>query len=187
MRNFGISILCILSAVALVADAARAEPDAEDVTGVLTRPPKGSLAAQLQLRMRLKSALEMAGGPSLATSIDHNRQEWRTLSPDQRERFRNQMLAILTQGPEQQEKLIRSYDAYLSLSKGKREAFRRRDIWVRAVVKTFSPAERRNLAKMSAVDRAKALIARRDELVRQGKLHLEPTTAPAEPTTRPAE
>jgi len=50
-------------------------------------------------------------------------------------------------------------------------------------VASFTPQERKQLAGMSSMDRAKALIARRDELVSQGKLQLQlatqPTTAPA--------
>jgi len=148
-------------------------------TDVLTRPPRGSLAAQL----RLKLSLQMSGGTSLAASMDHNRQDWEMLSPEQRERFRGMAVAFLDKNPKEQEKLLLSYSAFLSLDNQKREEYRIRADWVRAVVATFTPQERKQLAGMSSMDRAKALIARRDELVSQGKLQLQlatqPTTAPA--------
>jgi hypothetical protein len=146
-------------------------------TDVLTRPPRGSLAAQL----RLKLSLQMSGGTSLAASMNHNRLDWEVLSPEQRERFRGMAVAFLNKDPKEQETLLRRYSDFLSLDKQKREEYRTRADWVRAVVASFTPQERKNLASMSSMDRAKALIARRDELVSQGKLKVatSPTTAPA--------
>lgn len=149
-------------------------------TDVLTRPPRGSLAAQL----RLKLSLQMSAGTSLAASMNHNRQDWEMLSPEQRERFRGMAVAFLNKDPKEQEKLLRRYSDFLSLDKQKREEYRARADWVRAVVATFTPQERKNLASMSSMDRAKAIIDRRDELVSQGKLQLPPTTQPT--TTAPA-
>ncbi len=160
------------------AEVAQGADNVDDIgTGVLTRPPRGSLAAQL----RLKLSLQMSSGTSLAAAMDHNRQDWEMLSPEQRERFRGMAVAFLDKDPKEQEKLLMSYSAFLSLDKQKREEYRVRADWVRAVVATFTPQERKRLASMSSVDRAKALIARRDELVSQGKLKLitQPTTAPA--------
>jgi len=92
-------------------------------------------------------------------------------------------VAFLDKNPKEQEKLLLSYSAFLSLDNQKREEYRIRADWVRAVVASFTPQERKQLAGMSSMDRAKALIARRDELVSQGKLQLQlatqPTTAPA--------
>jgi hypothetical protein len=146
-------------------------------TDVLTRPPRGSLAAQL----RLKLSLQMSGGTSLAASMNHNRLDWEVLSPEQRERFRGMAVAFLNKNPKEQETLLRRYSDFLSLDKQKREEYRVRADWVRAVVATFTPQERKQLASMSSMDRAKALIARRDELVSQGKLKVatSPPTAPA--------
>jgi hypothetical protein len=165
--------------------AAAAEPaqaadngSAADIgTDVLTRPPRGSLAAQL----RLKLSLQMSGGTSLAASMNHNRLDWQMLSPEQRERFRGMAVAFLDKDPKQQEKLLKRYSEFLSLDKQKRDEYRARAEWVRAVVATFTPQERQKLAGMSSMDRAMALIARRDELASQGKLHVatQPATQPA--------
>jgi hypothetical protein len=90
-------------------------------------------------------------------------------------------VAFLDKDPKELEKLLLSYSAFLSLDKQKQEEYRVRADWVRAVVATFTPQERKQLASMSSMDRAKAIIARRDELVSQGKLKVatQPTTAPA--------
>ena len=168
------TILAVALAAAYPAASAIAEPG-DGGAAVQTRPPKGSLAAQLRLRLRL----EMAGGASLAATLDHNRQEWKMLSADQRERFRHYVVAFLEGKRSDQDKLLKSYSTFLSLTKQKREAYRRRAKWVKAVVATFSPEQREQLKLMPSMDRARLLIARRDELVGQGKLILdEPTTAP---------
>ena len=166
------------AAAAEVAQAADNAGTGDIGTDVLTRPPRGSLAAQL----RLKLSLQMTGGTSLAASMDHNRQDWQMLSPEQRERFRGMAVAFLNKDPKEQEKLLLSYSAFLALDKQKRQEYRTRADWVRAVVASFTPQERKQLESMSSMDRAKAIIARRDELVSQGKLKLQPTTQPATAT-----
>ena len=177
MRKRLAAILVLLPASAMLTAPAWADPADDGGASVLTRPPRGSLAAQL----RLKLSLQMAGGTSLAASLDHNRQEWKTLSPDQREEFRREVLAFLKRNPKDQDKLLKSYNTFLELDETKRGAYRRRAQWVKAVVATFTPAERDGLRKMSSIDRARLLIARRDQLVREGKLALDPpgSTPPA--------
>jgi len=175
MRKTGLTILVLSFAMLWVGSNAPRQAVGDSETSVLTRPPRGSLAAQL----RLKLSLRMAGGEDLATTIDHNRQEWKALTPEQRERFRDAVLAHYKKNAKAQEELLKKYNAFLSLDKAKREAYRRRAKWLRIVVATFSAAEREKLRTMSATDRAKALIARRDDLVRQGKLTLDdPPKAP---------
>ncbi len=190
-RVWNILVLILAAAISLPATVLRAQEaagaaeiargaESGDIgTDLLTRPPRGSMAAQL----RLKLSLQMSGGTSLAASMDHNRQEWQMLTPEQRERFRGIAVAFLDKDPKEQEKLLRSYSAFLSLDKQKRDAYRARAEWVRVVVASFTPEQRKQLARMSSMDRAKALIARREELKSQGKLPA-PTT---QPTTFPAE
>jgi len=176
MPNRTAAILVLTLAWAVSAGVALCDPADDGGASVLTQPPRGSLAAQL----RLKLSLQMAGGTSLAASLDHNRQEWKTLSPDQREEFRREVLTFLKKDPKDQDRLLRNYDNFLSLDRQKREAYRHRAAWVKAVVETFTPAEREQLRKMPSMARARMLMTRRDELVRQGKLNLEePTTAPS--------
>ncbi len=178
MRRVSLAILFAAAATLLPAFARADASAGDDGASVLTRPPRGSLAAQL----RLKLSLQMAGGVSLAATLDNNREQWRMLSPDQRERFREYVVSFLKKDAGDQERILKSYSAFLSLTKQKREAYRRRARWVQAVVATFTPDEREELRRMSSVDRAKALITRRDKLVREGKLVLdEPASAPARP------
>ncbi len=184
MRKLGLAILILPLVWAMPAggDPAERSPKAGD--GVLTRPPRGSLAAQLMLKLRL----QMAGGGSLAAALDHNHQEWKTLTPDQREQFRDAVRAYHRKDPKAQQEFLERYGTFLSLEKEKREAYRLRARWVKAVVATFTPEQRDKLRKMSSMARAKALIARRDELVRQGKLKLNdsPASAPARSRDRPS-
>jgi hypothetical protein len=91
-------------------------------------------------------------------------------------------VAFLNKDPKEQEKPLLSYSAFLALDKQKCQEYRTRADWVRAVVASFTPQERKQLESMSSMDRAKAIIARRDELVSQGKLKLQPTTQPATAT-----
>jgi hypothetical protein len=174
----------ILAVVVLAASAGLVLGDSgDDATRLLTRPPRGSLAAQL----RLKLQLEMVGGSSLAASLDHNEQEWLLYTPDQREQYRRWAVAFLRKNPREQEKLLKHFSAFLSLTKTKRDAYVERARWVKAVAASFTPEQREQLRKMTSMDRARALLERRDELVRQGKLKLRqrPSTAPASPASRP--
>lgn len=181
MRRIALTILVALTAWTLDARPAAAQ-SGDDETSVLTQPPRGSLAAQL----RLKLSLQMAGGSSLASTMDHNFQEWKLLSPDQREQFRSYAVAYLKKDPKAQDKVLSDYSVFMSLNREKQQAFRQRQAWVKAVVATFTPEQRDELKKMSSADLARVLVERRDEMVRQGRLKLptgEPATAPA--TTMP--
>jgi hypothetical protein len=166
----------------LLAQMALAEGEALAVSGGLNEPPVGSRAGQLRLKFQLQTA---TSGGTLAASIDHNQQEWKLLSPDQRELFRKQAVAFLDKNPGEQEKLMKHYSDFLALSKDKREEYRRRSEWLKVVVASFSEEEKAHLEKMLPADRAKMLITRRDEMVRAGKLKLDsPATQPA--STQPA-
>jgi len=184
MRKLSLAILILPLAWAMPAGGDPVGAAGEADEGVLTRPPRGSLAAQLKLKL----SLQMAGGGSLVAALDHNHKEWKTLTPDQREQFRDAVRAFHEKGPKAQKEFLRRYNAFLSLDEEKREAFRRRARWVRVVAASFTPEERSKLRKMSSIARAKALIARRDELVRKGKLKLAgpPASAPDRSPDRPS-
>lgn len=171
----------------LLVQSALADGEALAVAGGLNEPPVGSRAGQLRLKFQLQMATD---GGTLAASIDHNQQEWKLLSPDQREQFRKQAVAFLEKNPGEQEKLMKHYSDFLALSKDKREEYRRRADWLKVVVASFSEDEKAQLEKMVPSDRAKMLVTRRDELVRVGKLKLDgQATQPAgkQPETQPAE
>lgn len=161
-------ILSLVLTATLAAAGARADSGGDE-TGVLNRPPFGSLARQLSLKLQL----EIAGGGSLAASLDHNRERWRMLTPEQRERFRQYAVAFLKKNPVDQAKLMRQYAFFLSLSEDKKVAYRLRAMWLKEVSESLSPEERQRIRRMPPVERARALRARRDQLVREGKLDLQ--------------
>ncbi len=170
--------LIILTTAALAATATcaiAADAPSKSKARHLNKPPFGSIARQKLLKFRLR----MRSIGSLVASLDHNRDAWKSLSPDQREQYRRKAYAFLKKNPAQQEKMLLDYEKFIKLSVGERKAYRRRAAWLKVVVQTFSRPERRKLREMSPEDRARKLIERRDKLVRQGKLKLPPTSQPA--------
>lgn len=147
-------------------------------------PPGSTLAAQKKLAARLNAIK----GVSLAQVLGHNRSEWDRLSPDQRDRFRQQALAFLNQSPEQQEKLLDQYQKLVSLSAERRKDYREIAQWLKTVVDSFTPEQRKALLEMPPEQRAKTILDRKAELIRQGKLPPDPSPAslPApSPASRP--
>ncbi len=183
--------------LALAGGAALAEPAGDKAT------PKarwGSVARQLMLKYRLQ---KIATG-TLATSLDHNRRRWESLSPDQREQYRRDALAFEQKSLADQEKLLKHYDKLIKLPADKREAYRRRARWLKVVAASFTAEQRRRLMALPPDQRARKLLERKARLIRQGKLKDDgataprqgpqgpgarpaPATRPAEPTTQPAE
>jgi len=164
----------LASAVALADDA--------DGSG-LTRPPAGSIARQLRLKMKLH---RITPGGSLVAALKHNRQEWESLTPDQRGRFRKSFLAFLHKSEAEQEKILTHYEKLFKMTAERRDAYRQRAKWLAVVVESFTPAERAALQKMTPDDRARKILARKALLIKQGKLPggaptTAPSTAPAVP------
>jgi len=179
--------------VAAVLLPATAPAESTDSTTARRKPLKGSVARQLLLKHQLETISE----GNLAALLRHNREEWESLTPDERDRYRRYALAFLEKNRQEQEELIRRHDELIKMSAEKREAYRRRAKWLQIVVASFTPKEREELQKLSPDDRARLLLERKAELVRQGKLQPDapaPTSQPAasqagkaEPTTQPAE
>ena len=138
--------------------------------GAMSAPPLGSRARQLTLKFRL---LRESAGTELASALDHNRQEWELLSPDQRDQFRRTAVAFLQKNPAQQDKLLEHYAQFIEMSEQKREAYQRRAQWLQAVVATLTPEQREQLERLPLAQRAQRLVALRDQLVREGKLVLD--------------
>ena len=165
----------ILTAIAVMALASASAP-ADEGRSSLTKPPAGSIAAQLRLKMKLH---RITSG-SLAASLKHNRREWESLTPDQRGRFRKSFLAFLHKSPGQQEKLLVHYEALFKMTAERREAYRQRAKWLDVVVRSFTPEQRQALQEMPPDDRARKILARKAELLKQGRLEVDaPTSAPA--------
>lgn len=139
--------------------------------------PNSTMARQLMLKHRLKTA---AGG-TLTASLYHNRHEWESLSPNERDRYRRDALAFLEKAPQDQEKLLKHYEQLIKLSAEKREEYRQRAKWLKPVIDSFSPQERTALQKMSSEDRARTLLQRKNQLIREGKLKDEPLVPASQP------
>ena len=153
----------------------------------------GSVARQLMLKHRLQKIATA----TLASSLDHNRRRWESLSPDQREQYRRDALAFEKKSVEDQEKLIKQYDKLIKLPPDKREAYRRRARWLKVVAASFTAEQRRQLMALPPDQRARELLERKAHLIREGKLKDDAATAPRKgpqgpgarpaPATKPAE
>ncbi len=168
----------LLAALALAAAATGVRADGETPepkdAGELRRAPVGTIARQLEFKFRL---LRLHGGGSLTASLDHAEEEWRSLSPDQRELFRRKTLAYLRKNPEDRRKLLKMYREFLDLNKARRRTMVNRARWLEVVVKSLTPEQRKELLELSAKERAAALLERKNELIRAGKLKIDdPTT-----------
>ena len=178
--NFILATLFLAGATFLAAPAGRtaAGADAKDRPAAATRPAAG---ATLAAQKRLAELLNALKGESLTASLSHNRAEWETLSPDQRSRFRQEAMAFLSESPDQQERLLRQYQRLISLSAERQENYRRIARWLKVVVDSMTPEERKGLLEMPPDKRARAILARKAELISQGKLSPDPATLPAGP------
>ena len=163
------------------AGRAQADGDGNASPAGAIRPAKGSVAAQLALQYKLQAA---GDGLSLAAALDHSRDAWESLSPDEREKFRKVALAILRKDPAEQEELLAHYEKLIKMSAERQKAYERRAAWLKAVLDTLSEDEKKQLLAMPPRDRAARLIELRDKLVAEGKLVLkEPDTQPATDTS----
>lgn len=145
---------------------------------------QGSIASQLHLAQRLRARSE---GKTLASALDNNRSEWESLSPDERNKLRNDALAFLRENPQSQRLLLERYQKVIAMSAQRQAKYRHMAKWVDAVRRSLTPAQRQELLLMTPMERAKALIARRQELQRVGELQPETTiSAPSAPTSMPA-
>ena len=177
----------LIAAVVAVGGATAAGQDSGVPDISLRRLARGSVTRQKLLKLRLE---RIAKG-TLTACLDHNRAVWKSLTPEKRERFRNEALAFLKKNPADQAELLKRYEEFTAISPAKQARYRRTARWIEAVVATLSPEKRKELLSMPPAERARFLRARRDELVQAGKLVLEaepPATQPAAaPTTQPSD
>ncbi len=143
---------------------------------------RGSVARQLMLKRRLDRIAE----GRLALALNHNRSQWQSLTPDERQEYRRAVLAYQHQDPEKQRQLLEHYEKLIKMSAQRRKAYRQRAKWLEVVVNSLSDRQREDLKHMSPRDRAKFLLQRKKELIEKGELKPDgPATKPA--TTQPDE
>ncbi len=181
--------LVVLAAAFLSPSPARADGD-KDASPAAPSAPKGSVARQLDLRYKLEAA---GRGLSLASALNHSRQAWESLLPDERERIRKTALAILSLPQEEQLKVLSRYEKLIDMTADRRQAYERRAKMYKAVLDSLTAEQRKELMQMSLRDRARKVLEIRNRLVAEGKLKLEDETAtrPSEtkkqPTTQPSD
>jgi hypothetical protein len=169
-------MLPLLLLAALLPAAARGD-DADQALRL------GSLARQQFLKQRLRQVEQ----GTLASSLGHNRRQWESLSPQQREKVRSSAYAYLRQSEQRQQELIRHYDEVIKGTAERRETYERRASWLGVVVESFTAEQRQAMSQMTPAGRARMLLDRRDQLVSEGKLVLEPASQPATaPASAPA-
>jgi len=158
--------------------------------GPAPKTPKGQpgdISTQLKLKQKLLAAM---GKTKLAESLAHVQSEWESLTPDQRNRFREQALAFLRKNDQQQEELLERYEKLIKLTAERRQQYRQRANWLTAVVEWLEKNDPKRIEQIKAMrplDRARELIALRDALVRENKISLPPaTTRPASEQEAPA-
>jgi len=169
-----LNILTLAAAILVTGSVTYA--DDADGSG-LSRPPSGSIARQLRLKMKLH---RITANGSLVATLKHNRQEWESLTPDQRGRFRKSFMAYQRKTEGEQEQILSHYETLFKMTAERRQAYRQRAKWLTVVVESFTPVERAELQGMTPDDRARKILDRKALLLKQGKLKLDdPTTAPA--------
>lgn len=166
-------ILALLTVAALSSPVLADEPS--------RKPANVTKARQMMLKHRLQT---ITGG-SLTAILYHNRREWESLPANERDRYRRDALAFLEKAPQDQEKLLKHYEKLIKLSAEKREEYRQRAQWLKPVVQSFTPDERAALQKLSPEDRARRLLQRRNELIREGKLKDDSASPASAPASQP--
>lgn len=127
-----------------------------------------------QWQLRLKQALESKGTSGLLAELNHNKQVWGSLSPEELRELRNRYYAFLKEDPDRQINLLEAAEAFQELPERHKALFNERAVWLSKVVASLTPEEKKELKAMSPADRAKRLL----EL--KAKLSIsQPASAPA--------
>ena len=167
MRGSVVAILIVpLVGAVLAAPPTKAAVQARSVAPS-RGAPLGSVARQVHLKLRI---MRLADGTSLAAALRHSRQAWESLSPDEREQYRREARAFLQKPADEQQRLLVHYETLIRMSAAKRDAYRRRARWLAVVVASFTDPQRAEMQRLPPKQRAQRLLARKAELIRQGKL-----------------
>ena len=170
------NIIIFALAAALLPAAAWAQAAKKSDKDLVTK------ARQLQLKLKLMEA----GDSQLMAARLSNGLEWDKLTPDQREKIREEVLAFMSKSEVEQEKLLKHYQRLIRLDNDQREAYLRRAAWLRVVVESFTPQEREAMEALSPQERAAKLLERKETLIRQGKLPQDgPASQSPTATTQP--
>jgi hypothetical protein len=146
-----------------------------------------SVERQLRLKRRL-----LMGSESLLATLRSNVQQWRDLTPEQREQLRHRAYALRQATPAQQQRLIEAYAKYLRLSAVQRAEYRRRAERIEQVLDLLSDDEKQRLLELPAHQRAVRIMEMRRAFQAEGRIPADepeasPTNDDAEQPEPPAE
>jgi hypothetical protein len=140
--------------------------------------PAGAGEVGVERQLLLKRKLAM-GEETLLSTLRHNVQKWETLSPEQRQVFRDRAYAFRDAPPEKQQAILDAYEDFVQLSAQQKQEYRRRADWLKIVLANLPEEKKDLLRQLSPADCAKELLRLKAELQAEGKLPLdEPTTEP---------
>ncbi len=172
MRKLVHILIAPVLAGALLPALARAEPG----RGVDPRLIPGSRARQLLL----KQALEKHLSGTLVAELNHNKEQWASMSPERMRKLREIYLAFLRMDDDKQVRLLEAAPDFERLSERQRELYRERAAWLKKVIASLTPEQREQLRNMPPAERAKRLLELKEALTTSA-----PTTQPAD-RPRPA-
>ncbi len=167
----------------------RRDKDGKEQAGASKTPARwGNVKGQLMLKRRLDRIAE----GKLAVALNHNRSQWESLTPEERQKYRRAVLAYQHQDPQKQRQLLKHYEKLIKMSAERRKAYRRRAEWLKVVVESLDDEQREKLKRMSPRDRAKFLLDRKNELIEKGEIRshtpaAQPAATKPEPDTQPAD
>lgn len=158
---------CILGVLAMIVAA--------DAVPAPTRMV--SVGRQLRLKRKL-----LMGEQSLVATLEANRQRWERLGPTRQEQLRKQAFAFRGADAQQQQQIIAAWEKFHRLSAAQQDSFRRKAVWLKAIIDTLDDSQKQRLLGMTPTERAQQLHELGRQMDAAGAVGSE-TTVPAPPTT----
>lgn len=135
------------------------------------KPAPGSKAWQARLKEALDKKLPTK---TLLAELNRNKEVWGRMTPEQLRELRNRYYAYLRQDDAKRARLLEAAAELDRLTAEQREAYLERARWLAKVIAKLTPAQREELKKLTAKQRAKRL------------LELKAVLAGSQPSTQPA-
>lgn len=133
--------------------------------GAATTARMISVERQLRLKRKL-----MMGGSSLVATLESNRARWEKLDPMRQEELRRQAYAFRSADVKEQLRILEAWEKFVALDEARQNDYRRRAAWLKSVIETLTDEQKRQLLKMTPMDRARELLRIRQQLIAEGKL-----------------
>lgn len=137
----------------------------------------------VEQQLRLKRRVMLGDSESLLATLQRNVETWREMTPEQRDRLRQQAYALREADPAQQQRMMEAYAEFLQLSEDQREEYRRRAERIEQVLSLLSDEEKQRLLQLPPHERARRIMAMRSAFQAEGRI--PPDTQPAEAESAP--